>query len=138
MVQIHSPRPLPKACLSFVYATFSASAAKAFCGPLRKNSKPNPIRPAHSCRKRHRSWGSGTSRNEALQLRMHKLGMRAPIFNSSGFISSSAVFPHSSCCQKTGSVPCHWQCQPGSLMKGVVSPRLISQQINKFGSFRNT
>ncbi len=41
MVQIHSPRPLPKPCLSLVYATFSASAAAAFCGPLWTNSKPN-------------------------------------------------------------------------------------------------
>ncbi len=39
MVQIHSPRPLPKSCLSLVYATFSASAAAAFCGPMWTNSK---------------------------------------------------------------------------------------------------
>jgi hypothetical protein len=41
-------------------------------------------------------------------------------------------------CQKTGSVPCRWQCHSDSLTKRVFSPRLISQQINKFGPFGNT
>ncbi len=41
-------------------------------------------------------------------------------------------------CQRTGSVPCRWQCHLGSLIKRVVSPRPISRQINKFGSFGNT
>ena len=41
-------------------------------------------------------------------------------------------------CQKTGTVPCRWQGHPGSLIKRAVSALLISRQINKFGSFRNT
>src|ERR1700722_12379416 len=47
-VQILSPRPLPKSCLSLVYATFSTSPFILFCGPTWTNSKPSPTRSAHS------------------------------------------------------------------------------------------
>src|ERR1700680_603074 len=40
-------------------------------------------------------------------------------------------------CQRIGSVPRRWQCHVGSLIQRVLSPRVISRQINKFGSFRN-
>jgi hypothetical protein len=44
VVQIHSPRPLPKPCLSLVYATFCFLSSSAFCGQLWTNSKPKPRR----------------------------------------------------------------------------------------------
>jgi hypothetical protein len=50
MVQIHSPRPLPNSCLSLAYATFSVFVLATFCGPMWTNSKPRPMRSAHSCR----------------------------------------------------------------------------------------
>jgi len=46
MVQIHSPRPLPKSCLSFAYAAFAISATMTFCIPMCIKSKPSPTRSA--------------------------------------------------------------------------------------------
>src|SRR6267143_984886 len=40
-----------KSCHHWFYAAFVASAATTFCVPMCTNSKPSPMRSAHSCRR---------------------------------------------------------------------------------------